>query len=473
MKQNREHMSMIFDISLCLTAILCATIVQNIHHLARSAGGVVSVLNPKTHSPEYPDSYYVASQNLHLDCKPLTGTQQTEVCIIGGGFSGVNTAIELAERGASVTLLDAHRVGWGASGRNGGQLIRGLGEEVAQFSRQIGNSGVRALQLMGLEAVEIVKERINNYKIACDLTLGYCDLAHKPRDMVAFHEDQAWLAEVGYPYETRLVEQDDIYSVVGSDTYIGGLVDMGSGHLHPLNLNLGEAAAALQLGVQIFEQSKVTAIDYGSTISVHTDSAVVHCDKLVICGNAYVAGLNKRLESKVLPAGSYIIATEPLSESQYQRVLPQNMAVCDQRVALDYYRLSADKRLLFGGLCTYSGRDPRSITASLRPHLLKVFPYLKDVQIAYQWGGMIGIGANRMPQVGRLAENVYYAQAYAGHGVNATHMAARLIAEHLYGESERLLLLERIRHPRFPGGSWLRSPLLAAGMLYYRAKDLW
>jgi glycine/D-amino acid oxidase-like deaminating enzyme len=182
--------------------------------------------------------------------------------------------------------------------------------------------------------------------------------------------------------------------------------------------------------------------------------------------------LNPKLEGQVLPAGSYVIATEPLSDELAQKVLPQNMAVCDQRVALDYYRLSADNRLLFGGLCNYSGRDPASIVGTLKPHMDKVFPYLQDTKIDFQWGGMIGIGANRMPQIGRLKENVYFAQAYSGHGVNATHMAAKVIAEHIDSETDRMLNFERINHMRFPGGRLLRSPLLAAGMLYHRAKDI-
>jgi glycine/D-amino acid oxidase-like deaminating enzyme len=237
-------------------------------------------------------------------------------------------------------------------------------------------------------------------------------------------------------------------------------------------LTLGEAEAAATLGVQIFEQSKVIDIAYGDQNTIRTATGQVKAARLVICGNAYVAGLDTRLESQVLPAGSYLIATEPLTDAQWQQVLPQDMAVCDQRVALDYYRLSADRRLLFGGLCNYSGRDPASIVATLKPHMDKVFPYLKGVKIDFQWGGMIGIGANRMPQSGRLRPNVYYAQAYAGHGINATHLAAHVIAEHIAQESDRITIFEKINHLRFPGGRQFRAPLLAAGMLYHRAKDL-
>lgn len=430
------------------------------------------MLNPKTHGTEHPNSYYVATRQYQATYPQLQSLLDTDICVIGGGFSGVNTAIELAQRGYKVVLLEAFRVGWGASGRNGGQLIRGIGHGTEQFINDIGQEGADAIDKMGLEAVEVVKARIQEFNINCDLKMGYCDLANKPRHMEHFRADKAWLDSIGYGYETRLLNKDDMHEVVGSDNYIGGLIDMGSGHVHPLNLNLGEAEAAAGLGVQIFEQSKVLDIQQGDRILVKTQEGQVTANKIVICGNAYVAGLNPTLEAKVLPAGSYVIATEPLSPELQKKVLPQDMAVCDQRVALDYYRLSADGRLLFGGLCNYSGRDPASIEATLKPHMDKVFPYLANVNIDYQWGGMIGIGANRMPQIGRLNPNVYYAQAYSGHGINATHMAAKVIAEHIHGESDRMEIFERISHMTFPGGRALRSPLLAAGMLYHRFKDL-
>ena len=349
-------------------------------------------------------SYYAASSLPQPDHPVLQGELRVDVCVVGGGFSGLNTAIELAERGMSVALLEAHRIGWGASGRNGGQLIRGVGHGLDQFASIIGTDGVRQMKLMGLEAVEIVRQRVERFQIPCDLTWGYCDLANKPGDLEGFAEDAEELRSLGYRHPTRLLQADEMHSVVGSDRYVGGLIDMGSGHLHPLNLALGEAAAAQQLGVRLFEQSAVTRIDYGPEVKVHTQQGSVHAKTLVLGCNAYLNGLNPQLGGKVLPAGSYIIATEPLSQAQAQALLPQNMAVCDQRVALDYYRLSADRRLLFGGACHYSGRDPQDIGAYMRPKMLKVFPQLAGVKIDYQWGGMIGIGANRLPQIGRLKD---------------------------------------------------------------------
>lgn len=429
-------------------------------------------LNPLTHTDNLPDSYYAATQYYRQTYPQLTGDVRTQICVIGGGFGGVNTALELAERGFEVVLLEGRKIGWGASGRNGGQLIRGIGHGTEQFKKYIGEQGMEAIDRMGFEAVDIVRERVAKYDIQCDLTMGYCDLANKPEHLEHFIEDKAWLDKMGYAHHTEVLTAERMHEVVGSDAYVGGLVDMGSGHVHPLNLVQGEAAAAASLGVKIFEQALVTKVVQGEPNVVHTATGKVTADTLVICGNAYVAGLDPVLEGKVLPAGSYVMATEPLSDEQAKRVLPQNMAVCDQKVGLDYYRLSADNRLLFGGICNYSGRDPKNIEAVLRPHLVKVFPYLADVKIDYQWGGMIGIGANRMPQIGRLKPNVYYAQAYAGHGLNATHMAAKLMAESISAESQRIEVFEKIPHITFPGGKLLRSPLLALGMLYHRLKEV-
>ncbi|MFI8482027.1 NAD(P)/FAD-dependent oxidoreductase [Pseudomonas sp. NPDC078700] len=436
-------------------------------------------MNARVHQPVHTNkhaaSYYAASANRAIAFQPLGGELSADVCIVGGGFSGLNTAIELAQKGLSVVLLEARKVGWGASGRNGGQLIRGVGHGVEQFESVIGAEGVRELKLMGLEAVEIVRKRVEQFNIDCDLTWGYCDLANKPRDLDGFIEDAQELKSLGYRHELRLLQSNEMREVVGSDRYVGGLIDMGSGHLHPLNLALGEAAAAQTLGVQIFEDSAVTRIEYGAEVKVHTAQGVVRASNLVLACNAYLGELNSNLGGKVLPAGSYIIATEPLSAEQAHAIIPQNMALCDQRVALDYYRLSADNRLLFGGACHYSGRDPEDISGYMRPKMLEVFPHLKDTKIDFQWGGMIGIGANRLPQIGRLKgqNNVFYAQAYSGHGVNATHLAGKLLAEAIAGQSSTGFdLFDKVPHMTFPGGKYLRSPLLALGMLWHRMKEV-
>jgi glycine/D-amino acid oxidase-like deaminating enzyme len=428
-----------------------------------------SLTDPHKHAP----SYYAATANQTLEFAPLTGEIRADVCVVGGGFSGLNTAIELAERGYSVVLLEAHRIGWGASGRNGGQLIRGVGHDVEQFRPIVGDEGVRAFKQMGFEAVELVRQRIERYGIACDLTWGYCDLALKPRHIEDFQAELEELHSLGYPHAAQLVPHDRIHTVVGSERYLGALVDSGSGHLHPLNLALGEAAAAQSLGVRLHEQSAVTQIDYGSEVRVHTAQGIVRAETLVLCCNAYLKGLEPTLSGRVLPAGSYIIATEPLPKALAEELLPNNRAACDQQITVDYFRLSHDRRLLFGGACHYSGRDPKDIAGYMRPKMLKVFPQLDRVAIDFEWGGMIGIGANRLPQIGRLKDrpNVFYAQAYAGHGLNATHLAGHLLAEAITAQSGGFDLFNKVPHATFPGGQRLRSPLLALGMLWYRLKD--
>jgi len=419
-------------------------------------------------------SYYAASSAPQPDLPPLQGDSRADVCVIGGGFSGLNTAIELAERGLSVILLEAREIGWGASGRNGGQLIRGVGHDLEPFRRTLGDEGIRELKLMGLEAVEIVRQRIERHGIDCDMTWGYCDLANKPGQVQGFAEEAEALRSLGYRHDMRVLSAEQMPEVIGSRRYAGGLIDMGSGHLHPLNLALGEAAVAQRLGVRVYPHSPVQRIDYGPQVQVHTAQGRVRADTLVLACNAYLGDLNPTLSGKVLPAGSYIIATEPLGEARARALLPRNMAVCDQRVTVDYFRLSADRRLLFGGACHYSGRDPKDIAAYMRPKMLKVFPELADVRIDYQWGGMIGIGANRLPQIGRLAEqpNVFYAQAYSGHGLNATHLAGKLLGEAISGQqSHGFDLFAKVPHMTFPGGKRLRSPLLALGMLWHRLKE--
>ncbi|KRP68207.1 FAD-dependent oxidoreductase [Pseudomonas paralactis] len=425
-------------------------------------------------SNQHAQSYYRATANAMPQRPALNADLSADVCVIGGGFTGVNTAIELAQRGLSVILLEARRIGWGASGRNGGQLIRGIGHDVSGFAKYVGEEGVRYLARAGIDSVALVGERIGEHGIDCDLRWGFCELANTAAQFAAFKDEQAQLAAMGYTPETRLVGAQDMAQVVGSTVYAGGLVDMGSGHLHPLNLVLGEAQVAEALGVRIFEQTEVLELIHGETVQVRCAGGTVRAAQLVLACNAHLEDLEPRLGGKVLPAGSYIIATEPLPEPVAQQLIPQNLALCDQKVGLDYYRLTADRRLLFGGACHYSGRDPQDIAAYMRPKMLKVFPQLANTAIEFQWGGKIGITANRFPQVGRLKQypNVFYAQGYSGHGLNVTHWCARLLAEGIHaGASQGLDIFSQVPHMTFPGGKALRSPLLALGMLWYRLRE--
>lgn len=369
-----------------------------------------------------------------------------------------------------MVLLEGRSIGWGASGRNGGQLIRGLGHDLERFERLLGSDAVAHLERLGDEAVGLVRQRIERHGIDCDLKWGFCELANSPRGFARLQQR----AERDADPQLRLVAPQQLGEVLASQRYHGGLVDMGSGHLHPLALAQGEAHAAEQLGVQLHENSRVTGIRRGQRLQVLTTSGQVEADQVIIACNAYLGDLQPELTGKLLPASSYLIATEPLGV-RAETLIPQDMALCDQLVVPDYFRLSADRRLLFGGACHYSGRDPRDIRAYLRTRMLKVFPQLADVRIDHGWSGLLGVGANRLPQIGALPTqpNIYFAQAYAGHGINVTHLAGRLLAEAICGEQDDgFRLFASIPHPRFPGGTALRTPLLALGMFWYRLKEI-
>jgi gamma-glutamylputrescine oxidase len=421
---------------------------------------------------EHAPSYYAASAKNGADYPTLDSAIEADVVVVGGGFTGVNTALELSERGYKVVLLEANRLCWGASGRNGGQIIGGLGHNAAQFKRQIGDDGVRAIYLMGVECVEILRDRIKQYDIDCDLRWGYCDVALKPRHMRWFEEARSEATAKGYPYALEMLDATEVKNYVGSETYIGGLYNAsGGGHLHPMSLCLGEARAAQQQGAQVFEHSRVLEIKHGEHPTVLTANGSVRARTVVLCGNAYMENLVPKLAKRVLPASSCVISTAPLSPELARSVLPQDVAVCDPRTALDYFRLTSDARLMFGGLCNYTGLVPKDYRKTMQASMLGIFPQLEGVDIEYAWDGQMGIGLNRMPQLGKLSPNVYYIQAYSGHGVAPTHMMARITAEAIHGNSERFDIMSRIRHWPFPGGRFLRRPGMALGMLYFKARD--
>ena len=422
-------------------------------------------------STEHTGSYYAASANWVTDYARLESDLQCDVVVVGGGFSGVNTALELAERGFDVVLLEANRISWGATGRNGGQIIGGVGHDPERFVKAIGEAGVRTIYQMGIEARDVIRERVQTYDIQCDLKWGYCDVALKPRHMKQFAEWREFEKSIGNPHPYTLLDKEELKEYVRSDRYLGGLHNTANGHIQPLNLCIGEAKALETLGGRIFEQSRVMALEHGERPTVRTDQGSVTATQVVFAGNAYMGGLIPKLASRVLPSSSSIIATEPLSEELANELVPGDVAVCDPRTALDYFRLSADKRMLFGGLSNYTGMEPKDLEGVMRRKMEAVFPQLTGVKIDYAWSGWIGIGLNRMPQLGRLADNVAYIQAYSGHGVAPTHIMARITAEMIARESKRFDVMAKINHMPFPGGKLFRRPALAIGMAYYKALD--
>ena len=418
------------------------------------------------------NSYYAATANQNLSFDQLSSNIRTQVCVIGGGFTGLNTAINLAKKDYDVVLIESEKIGWGASGRNGGQLISGF-----SFSDHFENKGIESdiqqMWLLGAKSADLVRERISEFSIECDLKDGFIDVATNRKHMDDLIDRCAEWKQCGYHHQLELVDEIHVKKYVNSDAYVGGLIDTGSGHIHPLNLCLGEAKAALELGVQIYENTNAVEIKKGSPAKVLTENGSIEADYIVIAANAYIGSLNKKLRRMVMPAASCIIATEPLSDELVAKLMPSDMAVCDQNTILDYYRLSADKRMLFGGRFNYSGKIPSDdrIKVEIKKRMVSVFPELAETKVDYAWSGNVAVSLKKIPQLGRLDDNIFYSQGYSGHGVAPTHMAAKVIADAVNGEDEILNLLSSVKHIQLPGGKWFSSPATAIGMMYYQLMD--
>lgn len=419
---------------------------------------------------EHANSYYAATVNEITDYAALEGAHEADVCVVGGGFTGTSTALTLAERGFTVALLEANRIGWGASGRNGGQIIHG-GCGLDKLHSRHGDSIADLVWDMKWRGNDIIRERVSKYGIQCDLKDGYAEVAVKPRQVEWFDEFIATRRRHNAPETYEVWDREETRAQLGTDAFHGAFVCYRDGHLHPLNLCIGEARAASDLGATIFEQSPVTEIEHGPRPRVRTADGFVDADSVVLCGNAYSRLEPKRLSNLVFPAGSYIIGTEPLSDKLAAEINAPDVAVCDLNEVVDYYRLSPEKRLLYGGACNYSGRDPVSIRDYILPRLLRVYPQLKDVRIDYEWGGKIGIVLNRIPTVGRINGNVWYCQGFSGHGVAPTHTMSEIMADAVGGTMERFDLFAGVKHFRIPGSQWFGNQIIALGMLYYKLKD--
>ncbi len=416
-------------------------------------------------------SYYAATANDDTRYPRLEGAFSADVCIIGGGFSGVATALTLAERGYSVVLLEENRIGWGASGRNGGQMIYGFSGE-ANLRAQLGEAGAQLVRDLRYRGHDIIESRIKTHDIQCDLKHGWMEVAAREKHMDGLREHVAEMVADGHGEHWELVEKQDLPAILATDAYHGAMIDRRSGHLHPLNLVKGEAAAAARLGVKVFEDSRAVRLKGGAKPLVETAAGRVTAASIVLAGSTEHRFQRGPLSGLTFPTGSYIIATEPLSEVEAKALNPQDLAVADSNVVLDYYRLTADRRMLFGGRCNYSNRDPKCFSDALRPRLIEVFPQLRDKSIDYEWGGRIDIVLNRVPAIGRLEPNVYYMQGYSGHGVNMAHIAAEIVSDAIGGTMQRFDMFDGIQHIRLPVGRWLGNQLLALGMLYYRLRDL-
>ncbi|MEX0605824.1 MAG: FAD-binding oxidoreductase [Marinobacter sp.] len=415
-------------------------------------------------------SFYAASANSAPERPSLQGSAEADVCVIGAGFTGLSTALFLAEAGFRVIVLEAVTVGWGASGRNGGQIVNSYSRDLDAIEKQTSSGHLKLLTDMAFEGGQIIRQRVAQYGIQCDLKDGGIFAAITQRQLGHLEAQGKLWRRFGYD-QLELLDNEAIRRRVGTDRYVGGALDQTGGHIHPLNLALGEAAAVESLGGVIHEYSPVTAVNPGEPAEVVTDQGRVKARFVVVAGNAYLGELIPELGAKSMPCGSQIIATEPLDAELATRLLPQDDCVEDCNYLLDYYRLSGDKRLIYGGGVVYGARDPANIERLIRPNMLKTFPELAGVKIDYSWTGNFLLTLSRLPQLGRLANNIFYSQGCSGHGVTFTHVAGKSLALAIQGQTDRFDAFASLPHYPFPGGRLFRVPFTAMGAWYYGMRD--
>ncbi|GLK83803.1 NAD(P)/FAD-dependent oxidoreductase [Ancylobacter defluvii] len=419
-------------------------------------------------------SYYAATAKPYAPFPCLTESVEADVCIVGGGFTGINTALELAERGLKVVVLEANRIGWGATGRNGGQITGSLSGDVAmgrEFRRTLGAAADDYIWNLRWRGHAIIRERVARYAIDCDLKHGHLQAATKKVHVGELKAMHAEAVARGMGEDVSLVEGEALASLIEVPIYLAGLHNRRNMHVHSLNLVIGEAVAAAGLGVRIFEDSEVTRLTPGKRPVVETAQGRVTADTVMLAGNAYHRLGRGKMRGVLFPASLGILATAPLDEATARAINPLDIAVYDNRFVLDYHRLTADRRLIFGGGTNYSGRDSADIAAELRPALERTYPRLKGVGIDFQWSGKAGIIANRIPHLGRVAPNIFYAEGYSGHGIATTHIVAEIMARAITGTMGEFDVFDAVRRLRLPMGAWLAHQSLALGMWYYTLRE--
>lgn len=417
------------------------------------------------------NSYYADSAGPQPAHVPLQGEQRADICIVGAGYTGLSSALHLAERGYSVIVLEAESVGFGASGRNGGHV--GIGQRKDQYylEEQFGREIARGLWDMGLEAVETVKQLIAKHQIQCDVKQGILHLAHRSKYCREL-EDEVDHLRNHYQFEQmEYVDRSALPNFLDSQAYFGAQWDKASLHLHPLKYTQGLARAAIEAGVTICEQSKVLSYTEGASIVVRTASGTVTASELILACNGYIEKLEPRINGYIMPINNFVLATEPLSDKLAQAVSAQDTAMQDTRFVINYWKLSADNRLIFGGGENYRRGFPDDIKGFVRQYMLKIYPQLENTKIDYGWGGTLAITLNRMPHFGRIGANIWHLQGYSGHGVPTATFAGKLVAEAISGKLERFDLMSSLPTRKFPGGTLLRWPGMVAGMLYFALRD--
>lgn len=421
--------------------------------------------------PGYPDSYYAATAIGVHDHPTLCGNQRADVCVIGGGFTGLSAALNLAEQGFSVILLEAQRIGFGASGRCGGLIGSGQRRDVLEMEEQFGFDLSRQFWDFAEEAKAEIRKRVAMHDIACDLQRGQLVGLHK-KSYTDWAKELAGALRDRYDYpHASVLTRDETHSLVSTHAFQGGFLDTEAAHLHPLNLALGLARAAREAGVQIFEYSRVTSYTDSDPALIRTVDGTVDAEFIVLACNGYLEKLDRRLAARMMPINNFMIATEPLGKDRARSLIGQRIGIHDSRFVVDYFRLSDDHRLLFGGGENYRRSYPRDVKSFVRKYMLRLFPQLADVSIDYAWGGVVAVTVNRLPHVGRLAPNLYFAQGYSGHGISTANFAGKVIAEAIGGIASRFDVFGRLPIHKFPGGTLLRYPGMVLGMLYYSMKD--
>ncbi len=419
-------------------------------------------------------SYYEASVTRAALQPSLNGEVKTDVVVVGAGFAGLSAAIELAQRGFKVAVVEADRVCSGASGRNGGQVIVGFASGQQVFEQQLGLGAARQAWDMSLEAIDLIDQRIAQFGIDCERKNGYLYVADSVRKAKALDAEMDAM-EKSYGLATVRAHGAAVRSFIDSPRYVASAYETRSGHLHPLKYGLGLAQAALGMGVQIYENTAALSITQDAGVCLRTEHGQVRARYALLAGNCTLPALGPQLApsiaARVMPVGTYIVATERLDPALVQRLIPSGAAACDNNVVLDYFRFSQDARLLFGGRVSYSSRTPARLQQRMAARMATVFPQLRGTPIEFTWGGFVDISMNRAPDFGRLGKNVYYLQGFSGHGVALTGLAGQLVAQAMAGEAARFELFSRLQHRDFPGGALLRAPSLVLGMLYHRIKD--
>ena len=420
----------------------------------------------------YPESWYVASSSLLAEQPPANGDLAYDVCVVGGGYAGLSCALHLAKSGKSVAVLEAERVGWGASGRNGGHVGTGQRADQHSLEKWYGKATAKELWRLGLEAVELVSDLVKQNGIDCELGKTNIHFAAKKSHVDELREEIDHLrTEYGYD-QISGVESSSLEELTSGVGFHYGVVDHGARHLHPLKYCLGLAEAVMRAGASVFEKSRVRSIDIKRRHAiVSTDTAVIKAQKVVLACNGYLGNLFPPVASNIMPINNFIVATEPLDEATANRINPLNASLSDSLFVINYWKLSADRRLIFGGGETYSDKFPESITDFVRPKLLAIYPELSRARLDYGWGGALAITRNRMPDLGVHKGVVYYAQGFSGHGVPTATMAGKLIAAAIDAGDDDFDLMSGLRTLKFPGGPVLRRPTLVAGMLFYSLRD--